>query len=296
MTSPQPEPAAQQAPALSQIAEALSTLQADLIPIARDTPVTVKTDKGQYSYSFADLAAITRQLYPRMGKLGLSFSAAPTLNERGQFVLRYKLLHVSGEQIPGEYPLPTDVKSPQAMGSAITYARRYCLCAVTGVVTDDDDGAAAQHAAKEQAVQPSDPERADALNRVSAAWHEHFGNLDWEDVGTEYAAWSNGKSPKDASAADWRRFAAYVAALPAREAGGTPGEQPPAQDPYSKPREITEPQRKRVMAELKARYADRQDQLTFLRSVLGREITSRSELTFDDAKELIDVFESEKTT
>lgn len=29
------------------------------------------------------------------------------------------------------------------MGSAITYARRYSLCAILGIVTEDDDGNAA---------------------------------------------------------------------------------------------------------------------------------------------------------
>ncbi len=38
-------------------------------------------------------------------------------------------------------PLPKN--DPQGMGSAITYARRYALCAMLGIITEDDDGNAA---------------------------------------------------------------------------------------------------------------------------------------------------------
>jgi hypothetical protein len=61
----------------------------------------------------------------------------PTVSE-GKFVLAYELRHTSGEQIDGLWPLP-DRGTPQEIGSAITYARRYSLCAVTGVAPADDD-------------------------------------------------------------------------------------------------------------------------------------------------------------
>lgn len=286
MTSPETEPDTLKAPALSNLAEALSSLQRDLVPVARDTDVTVKTDKGSYSYSFADLAAITRMLYPLLGKLGLSFTAAPTMNERGQFVLRYKLLHDSGEFISGEYPLPTDVKSPQAMGSAITYARRYCLCAVTGVVTDDDDGAAAQHAAREQSAQPADPERADAVNRVAAAWNAQYGSINWDELGAAYTKWSNGKNSRDANAADLRRFAGYLSALPAQEAGTDPST-PPASEQKTAAK-ITPRQRGKLFALMgEIGLHEKGEQLRWINKTLPAEYESRSLITYDDAQVLI---------
>src|SRR5690606_31859835 len=75
---------------------------------------------------------------PLLGKHGLSFSARPTLDEAGRFVLAYSLRHESGDSEDGAYPLPT-TGTPQQVGSAITYARRYALCAVTGVAADEDD-------------------------------------------------------------------------------------------------------------------------------------------------------------
>jgi hypothetical protein len=132
------------------LAEALAMLQTRLPEIKKDQ--TANT--GTYSYTYADLAQVSRAVLPVLGGLGLSFSAKPTMSG-GQFVLAYRLLHVSGEDDTGEYPLPTG-GTPQSMGSAITYARRYCLCAVTGVAPeDDDDGAAAQAEHRYQASRPA---------------------------------------------------------------------------------------------------------------------------------------------
>lgn len=136
------------------LAEALASLQTKLPRIEKANTADVVTQKGKYSYTYADLAQISRQLMPILGDLGLSFIAKPTVTADGRFVLAYKLLHTSKETEEGEYPLPTG-GTPQSMGSAITYARRYCLCAVTGVAPeDDDDGAAAEAEARRPLAQP----------------------------------------------------------------------------------------------------------------------------------------------
>lgn len=125
----------------STLAAALAAVQADLPEVRKAGTAKVPTKTGgSYSYTYADLAAVTRVILPRLGKVGLSWTTKPTIvGER--FVLVYKLLHISGEFEEGAYPLP-DRGSPQEIGSAITYARRYALCSVTGVAPDDDDDAA----------------------------------------------------------------------------------------------------------------------------------------------------------
>ena len=101
-------------------------------------------DTGTYKYQYAGLDAVTDAVMPALGKVGLAFIALPTLNDAGHFVLSYSLVHEAGAEISGEYPLP-DKGTSQALGSAITYARRYALCAATGIAPggEDDDGAAA---------------------------------------------------------------------------------------------------------------------------------------------------------
>lgn len=131
------------------LAAALAAFQARLPQIRKGETAKVKSDKGNYEYTYANLADISAQVMPLLGEFGLSFLARPTFSG-DRFVLAYELLHASGESKAGEYPLPSG-GTPQALGSAITYGRRYTLCAVTGVSPDDadDDGAAAQAAARD---------------------------------------------------------------------------------------------------------------------------------------------------
>jgi hypothetical protein len=123
--------------------EALVRLQAGLPEIKKTETADVATKAGSYSYTYAGLAGISSQILPLLASVGLAFVARPTFSGE-RFVLACSLLHISGQREDAEYPLPTS-GTPQALGSAITYGRRYCLCSMTGVAPeDDDDGATAQ--------------------------------------------------------------------------------------------------------------------------------------------------------
>lgn len=128
------------------LSAALAAFQADLPRIGKGNLAVVRSDKGSYKYTYADLSDVSAVVLPAIARHGLSFSAKPTLNNEGRFVLEYVLRHTSGEHDHGQYPLPP-TGTPQQIGSAITYARRYALSAVTGIVPDeDDDGQAAEQA------------------------------------------------------------------------------------------------------------------------------------------------------
>jgi hypothetical protein len=134
-TNPSPGPPAS-------LAAALAELQTQLPHIAKDSKAAIP---NRPAHSYAGLGNLSHELLPLMGKLGLSFSAKPTVR-KGQFGLRYKLrLAGTGEADKGFWPLPTG--APQATGSALTYYRRYILQCLTGAVADDDDdGQAAEDA------------------------------------------------------------------------------------------------------------------------------------------------------
>lgn len=121
------------------LATALARVQAELPRVSKDKTAEVKNKEGklQYTYRYADLADVSAQIMPLLGKHGLAFTSFPTINGAGRFVLSYTLMHASGEERSGEYPLP-DSSSPQQIGGWITYARRYALGAVTGVATEED--------------------------------------------------------------------------------------------------------------------------------------------------------------
>ena len=142
--------------------EAMAILQTRL-------PDIPKASKAQYG-TYANLADVSKKLLPVLGNLGLSFTARPTWVDRPDgardFVLAYRLRHVSGGEESGEYPLGDKVASHQALGSAITYGRRYCLCALTGAVAeDDDDGQAASQPAKRSQREPPPIRPLDQLPR-----------------------------------------------------------------------------------------------------------------------------------
>ena len=128
------------------------SLAAALIQLQAQLPRITKADRAQAGNrvtSYANLNTITEAVFPLLLALGLCWTCQPTMSE-GQFVLLYELIHEgSGERIRGYYPLPQNANS-QSIGGAITYARRYALCAVLGIApAEDDDDAAGQ--AKEAA-------------------------------------------------------------------------------------------------------------------------------------------------
>jgi hypothetical protein len=148
---------------VEKLAKALAAVQAEMPLVTRN----VTGQAGPRQYKYADLSEINQHIMPLLGKNGLSFMCKPTMQGE-RMVLAYSLLHESGQREDGIYPLPNGV-SPQALGSAITYGRRYCLCAVTGIAADeDDDGQAAAQKPAE-----SKPERAPAKRRQSQDWQAY---------------------------------------------------------------------------------------------------------------------------
>ena len=91
--------------------------------------------KSQYATLGACLDAIREPLASN----GLALVQMPQILE-GRFVLTTKILHESGEELSFDYPLNIhEASTPQQVGSAITYARRYSMCAAMAIVGDEDE-------------------------------------------------------------------------------------------------------------------------------------------------------------
>ena len=79
---------------------------------------------------------------------------APVELGAGHIGLETRLIHAeSGQWISSMAVIPLPKNDPQGMGSAITYARRYSLCAMLGIVTEDDDGEGAKISSKSASSQ-----------------------------------------------------------------------------------------------------------------------------------------------
>lgn len=123
------------------LAAALAKVQASLPKVERDRTVEVeKKTGGTYSYSYVTLANLSDAMLPLLASHGLSWVTMPGAGSDGKMCVRYLLLHESGEQLAGEFPISGE-GGIQMIGGRITYARRYCLAAVTGVAADEDDEA-----------------------------------------------------------------------------------------------------------------------------------------------------------
>ena len=101
-----------------------------------------KANAGQYSYTYATLGAILDHVRPVLAAHGLAVMQNVT-NDGDAVAVETILTHSGGGWISFG---PIKGKAPaaqwQAIGSAITYARRYALTAALGIAADDDDDAA----------------------------------------------------------------------------------------------------------------------------------------------------------
>lgn len=102
-------------------------------------PALKDSTNPHFKSKYADLTSVWEACRDALTKNGLSV-AQVTEFEGEQCWIRTILLHSSGEMLEGRYPLRPIANTPQGMGSAISYARRYALAAMVGVVADDDDG------------------------------------------------------------------------------------------------------------------------------------------------------------
>lgn len=62
------------------------------------------------------------------------------INENGRLNITTMLAHSSGQYISSTLTMTVTKLDPQAIGSAITYGRRYALAAMVGLAQEDDDG------------------------------------------------------------------------------------------------------------------------------------------------------------
>jgi hypothetical protein len=137
---------------------ALSAVQGEMPTVQKAETANVRTKTGgAYQYRYASLADIHTAVLPILAKHGLAWITMPTLRTEGhRYVLLCELAHTSGESRTCEMPLP-EACSAQDLGSAITYARRYSLCAIVGIAPDEDDDGAAAPASTVAAPQQQRP-------------------------------------------------------------------------------------------------------------------------------------------
>jgi hypothetical protein len=145
---------------------------------------------GGFKFDYADLEMVDAACKPALNKHGIGVHHFPSTTPEGVVNVLTMLMHGKSEQwIACSLGMKPSMNTPQAIGSTITYCRRYGLASICGVVTSDDDGAEASKPAPGDAARsrsvpkqppaaaPQGPSKDDLLVMVS----------DWLEVAREDA-------------------------------------------------------------------------------------------------------------
>lgn len=116
-----------------QICAALIKAQADMGAVLRNA------ENPHLRSKYADLTSVIDAVMPALNAAGIAV-IQPALSVDGERFVDTVLLHTSGESLSCRVPLILQKNDMQGYGSAVTYARRYGLMAMTGVAPEDDDG------------------------------------------------------------------------------------------------------------------------------------------------------------
>ena len=124
---------------ITELAKALLAVQSQLQPALKDAenPFTRS--------SYATLNSVMDTCRAALLANGILMTQFPVPAETGHLGLATKLIHAESGQWHSSLAVVHLPKAdPQGYGSAQTYARRYALCAMLGIVTEDDDGEGAK--------------------------------------------------------------------------------------------------------------------------------------------------------
>lgn len=163
---------------MSMMSEAINEISAAL---AKAQGQIEGASKGKVNPAFkskyADLASIWDACREALSTNGLAVLQIPNETPDGM-LLTTMVTHSSGQWFRSSYPVRPVQATPQGLGSAITYARRYALMAMVGIAPEDDDGEAAMGRGQQQPAncQPApqrsappalDPDKQDASLKQS---------------------------------------------------------------------------------------------------------------------------------
>src|SRR5262245_41610088 len=126
------------------LAAALAKAQAELINPEKSLTAIIRGGRpgeGERSFRYAPLASGLDIVRKTLGQHEIATVQTTAVDrEAGLINLTTMLAHASGEWIASDWPVcpVSDMASPQRMGAALTYARRYALFTLVGIAGEDD--------------------------------------------------------------------------------------------------------------------------------------------------------------
>lgn len=105
---------------------------------------SAEADTGKYKYRYAKLGDVITAVNAALNPNGLTWSqVVMPVGEQGQQITTKIIDCETGEFLALSGPVFRVPNDPQAIGSALTYMRRYALVTAFGIIVEDDDGGVA---------------------------------------------------------------------------------------------------------------------------------------------------------
>lgn len=173
-----------------QTSDTLTEITKALINFQSLVPTLGKSAAG-YGYNYTPLDDVVKAIRPLMTECGLAFVQFPSSSEQLGVALTTRLLHESGEWMQDTMiiPLPAVGKAneAQAYGAGLTYARRYALTSMLGIVADEDSDGAIQDESPRTTQKPrvavDNNQRKPTdkmIKKLFAVGYNHYGD-EWDE-------------------------------------------------------------------------------------------------------------------
>lgn len=168
------------------LAEALAKAQGKMTGALKDA------NNPFFKSRYADLASVWDAVRKPLSDNGLAVIQTTADSGFSPVVKIITILaHSSGQWIRGELLVNPGKNDAQAMGSAITYGRRYALQAIAGVAPEDDDGNLASAKTEAPPMTPMAPTACapKATEKTKKTPYEivnNFGETFYLEKGSEY--------------------------------------------------------------------------------------------------------------
>lgn len=145
----------QQSVEIGELAAALAKTQASMRSASKDAL------NPHLKSKYADLTSVVAAIQPELGNNGLALLQTAETAPDGTVHLATTLAHTSGQWLRGRLRVDVEasrgLNAAQALGLALTYARRYSIAAMVCVCTEDDDGQGAGPAHVPRGTRQADP-------------------------------------------------------------------------------------------------------------------------------------------
>lgn len=150
-------------PTTGSLDEALAKAQGEIDIASKDSV------NPAFKSKYANLTSVWEACRPALAKNSIALTQWPLASADNRLHIITRIAH-KGEWMQARFSIPVDKANAHGVGSAITYAKRFTLSAVLGIVADDDDDGNAA------SKRPPGGGQGDALAKAKAEIAEQTGN------------------------------------------------------------------------------------------------------------------------